>query len=165
MRYCNNCGREISDTAKVCPYCGTSLDQRQAEPAAAPVAPAAPAGTNAAYAQPNYQQPTYAPQQPAPAYIQPQVNVMAAAPITEANLPAQYKPLGAWAYFGLTLLFAIPIVGFIFLIIFSVKKTNINRRNFARSFWIPIVIAAIVFLILFVIALANGGVDYLEDMF
>ena len=151
MRYCTNCGREINDAANVCPFCGVAVAPRQA-------APAAP--------QQNYnQQPAYAPQQPAPTYVQPQVNVVASAPITEANLPAQFKPLGPWAYFGLTLLFSIPIVGFIFLIIFSVKKTNINRRNFARSLWIPIVIAAIVFGILFVIALLNGGVESFEDIF
>ena len=100
--------------------------------------------------------------EPKTAPVQP---VIVQQPITEANLPAQFKPLGAWAYFGLTLLFTIPIVGFIFLIIFSVKKTNINRRNFARSFWIPFFIALGVFLILIIIGLITGdGLDF-ERMF
>ena len=28
------------------------------------------------------------------------------------TIPAEYKPLGAWAYFSLNILFSIPIVGF-----------------------------------------------------
>ncbi len=64
--------------------------------------------------------------------------------ISESSLPEKYRPLGAWAYFGYTLLFSIPIVGFILLIVFSLSDKNINRRNFARSFWCVLVLAAIV---------------------
>lgn len=74
--------------------------------------------------------------------------------ITEAEIPEQYKPLSPWAYFGLNLLYSIPIVGFIFLIIFSFKNSNINRRNFTRSYWCNLIIVgviAIVFVILFVL--------------
>lgn len=49
----------------------------------------------------------------------------------------QYQLMGAWSYFGLELLFSIPVIGMIFLIIFTFKKGNLNRRSFARSFWIP----------------------------
>ena len=63
--------------------------------------------------------------------------------ITPETLPPQYRPLGAWAYFGYSLLFSIPIVGFILLIVFSCSSANINRRNFARSYWCWLVIAAI----------------------
>ena len=143
MRYCTNCGREVNDAANNCPYCGVALPQREAAPAAPAAAPAA-----------SYQQPTYAPQ---PTYAQPQVNVMTNAPITEANLPAEYRPLSPWAYFGLTLLFSVPIVGFVFLIIFSFKKTNINRRNFARSIWIPLFIGLAVFLVLLLVGVIGGA--------
>lgn len=51
------------------------------------------------------------------------------------NGPDVFKPLSPWAYFGLSILFSLPVVGFIFLIIFSVSDANINRRNFARSYW------------------------------
>ncbi len=64
--------------------------------------------------------------------------------ITESSLPERYRPIGAWGYFGLTLLFAIPIVGFVFLIVFSFSSGNINRRNFARSYWCWLVLALIV---------------------
>jgi hypothetical protein len=50
------------------------------------------------------------------------------------NLPPELRPLGAWAYLGLSVLFVIPIVGWIFLIVFCISDANINRRNFARAY-------------------------------
>ena len=41
------------------------------------------------------------------------------------NGPDVFKPLSPWAYFGLSILFSLPVVGFIFLIIFSVSDANI----------------------------------------
>ena len=72
------------------------------------------------------------------------------------ELPEQYRPLSPWAYFGLQLLFAIPVIGFIFLIVFSCKKSNINRRNFARSYWCALLIAVIVCTIVFIVAAILG---------
>lgn len=73
------------------------------------------------------------------------------------NIPSNYKPLSAWAYFGYQLLFAIPLVGFILLLVFSFSDDNINRRNFARSYFcallIGVIIAAIMFLFGFGIAM------------
>ncbi|MGI6264565.1 MAG: hypothetical protein ACOYJY_03760 [Acutalibacteraceae bacterium] len=86
-------------------------------------------------------------QQPAPGYP--------ARP--EDSLPPQYKPLGAWAYFGYTILFSIPIVGFILLLVFSFSDANINRRNFARSYWCALLIVAIVTAVIALIALITGA--------
>ncbi|MBQ8895499.1 MAG: zinc-ribbon domain-containing protein [Clostridia bacterium] len=63
------------------------------------------------------------------------------------QIPTRYMPLGAWSYFWLNVLFSIPFVGFIFLIIFSFSNSNINRRNFARSYWCIYVIYAIIALL------------------
>ena len=74
--------------------------------------------------------------------------------ITENDIPEEYRPLSPWAYFGLQLLYSIPIVGFVFLIIFSFKKSNLNRRNFTRSYWCSLIILgaiAIIAVILFAI--------------
>lgn len=102
----------------------------------------------------NPQQPYRAPQQPTypqqyPTYRQP-VN-------PESTLPPQYKPLGAWAYFGYSLLFGIPIAGLIMAIVFSFSDDNINRRNFARSFFCGLLIAVIVSVVLAVILLITGA--------
>lgn len=61
-----------------------------------------------------------------------------------------YRPLSSWAYWGLSILYAIPVIGFVFLIIFSFSNKNINRRNFTRSYWCRIVVFAALVLILWV---------------
>lgn len=77
------------------------------------------------------------------------------------NGPDAFKPLSPWAYFGLSILFSLPVVGFIFLIIFSVSDANINRRNFARSYWCIYVIIAVAA----VVAVASGvTLGSLENM-
>jgi len=67
------------------------------------------------------------------------------------NIPNEYKPLSPWAYFGYNILFAIPIVGFILLIIFSFNNDNINRRNFARSYFCIYLIIVIILVLSVVI--------------
>lgn len=74
-----------------------------------------------------------------------------------------YRPLSPWAYFGLQILFSIPIVGFIFLIVFSLSNGNINRRNFARSYWCVLVIVLIIIGITLLIGATSGiGAKILE---
>lgn len=65
------------------------------------------------------------------------------------QLPTDLRPLGMWEYFGYQLLFSIPCVGFICLIIFSLSSDNINRRNFARSYFCYTIIVLILFAIIF----------------
>ncbi|MBO4322377.1 MAG: hypothetical protein J5919_05185 [Clostridia bacterium] len=75
----------------------------------------------------------------------------------------QLKPLSPWAYFGLQILFSIPILGFIFLIVFSISSANINRRNFARSYWCVLVIVLIVVAIVAALGAAGGLLDWLKN--
>jgi len=71
------------------------------------------------------------------------------------NLPEKYRPLGAWSYFGYSILFAIPLVGFICLIVFACSSSNINRRSYARSFFCIYAIIGIIFAIVLII----GGIN------
>lgn len=73
-------------------------------------------------------------------------------PFAKEDLPAEYRPLSPWAYFGLQILYAVPIVGFIFLIIFSFKSDNLNRRSFTRSYWCGLLILGILAVIAAIIA-------------
>lgn len=67
---------------------------------------------------------------------------------------AKYKPISMWGYFGYQLLFCIPCVGFIFLIVFALGGTsNVNLKNFARSYFCMLIIA----LILLIVILVLGG--------
>lgn len=60
----------------------------------------------------------------------------------------RFRPMSPWGYFGYSLLFSIPLIGLIMLIVFSLNNENINRRNYARSFFIGVLIAAVILLIL-----------------
>lgn len=72
--------------------------------------------------------------------------------ITENDLPARYKPLSAWAYFGYQILFSIPLIGWIILIVCAVNSENINRRNFARSYFCVLVVAIVIVVLILVFA-------------
>lgn len=68
------------------------------------------------------------------------------------HLPEAYRPLSPWAYFGLNILYSLPILGWIFLICHAIGSQNINKKNFARSmFCIYVVI-----LVLIVVLIALG---------
>ena len=131
--FCPNCGNQIPDNALFCGNCGAKIEPKQQERQTPP-----------------QQEPPVPPQ-----------TVIVQQPVTEATLPAQYRPLSPWAYFGYSLLFQIPIIGFILLIVFSCKKSNINRRNFARSYWCALVLCVIVIAIFCIIAVATGTFDRL----
>lgn len=107
--------------------------------------------------QPPMQQPAYyrpaPPPAPQPTPYQP-VNVIN---VQQDRIPPEYQPLSPWAYFGYSLLFALPIAGFILLIVFSFAGGNINRRNYARSYFCWLIILAIIVGIIAIIAAATGA--------
>ena len=78
----------------------------------------------------------------------------------KSQIPDAYKPLSPWAYFWLSVLFSIPVVGFVFLLVYSFNGSNINRRNYARSYWCGLLVVAIVVVVWLIIAFALfGGID------
>lgn len=107
-----------------CPYCGAAFESGTFCPACGASMQAPPA-----------------PYAPAPQVVYPAVQEDETRSFF-SRYP-EYKPMSAWAYFGLTLLYSVPVVGLIFLIIFTFNKGNLNRRSFTRSYWIWLLIAAI----------------------
>lgn len=77
------------------------------------------------------------------------------------TLPGEYRPLSAWNYFGYTLLFSLPIIGFICLLVCACSSSNINRRSFARSYFCGILLVAIV---VGVIVVFGGGIGALMEL-
>lgn len=116
---CKNCGNEVQDGINVCPMCGAPVIQEANSYA-----------NNQNVYQPPVAHAPYAPAPQAPAY-------------TNA-IPENYRPLSPWAYLGYSLLFSIPLVGFILLIVFSVSDANINRRNYARMYWCSFLVCLII---------------------
>ena len=60
------------------------------------------------------------------------------------NMSDINKPISTWGYVGYSLLFSIPLVGFILMIVFSFSNGNIHLKNFARS---KLILAGIAFVI------------------
>lgn len=132
MIICANCGAEVDDGLKYCPSCGSAIKQI---PSNIPPQPMQrPAAEQCRTCSGSYER-------PAP--------------------DSQYAPMGAWAYFGWTLLFTcIPIVSFILTIVFSANSSNINRRSFARSILISDIIGITIFLILLLAGVSFTGTLY-----
>ena len=81
------------------------------------------------------------------------------------NLPSNVRPVSPWSYFGHTILYAIPILGFIFLLIHALGgSANVNIKNFARSYFCGIILALIIVGIAVGIAAATGGITKISEI-
>ena len=78
------------------------------------------------------------------------------------NIPEECRPISMWGYFGYQILFAIPLIGFIILLVFSFGGTkNKNLRNFARSYFcyfILIVILVLIFTAIYSFGIINKSI-------
>lgn len=83
----------------------------------------------------------------------------------EYNVPAELTPISMWGYFGYSILFNIPVVGFILVIIFSFASKNVNKKNFARSYFCGIILVLVIFGICALIAGLTGGFAALASYF
>lgn len=83
-----------------------------------------------------------------------------------AKLPRQYRPLGAWSYFGYSILFNIPLLGFIFLVVFALSSSNIARRSYARSYFCGFLIVLIILAIVAVVfgPMIISNIDNITEM-
>lgn len=74
----------------------------------------------------------------------------------QVNIPSEYKPISMWGYFGYQILFAIPIIGFILLLVFALGGTkNINLKNFARSYFCLFIIVIVIIVLLTIFGAAS----------
>ncbi len=150
--FCSNCGKQLPDSAKFCPDCGQPIiiperpTVKEPEPVRAPEPVKEP-------------EPVRAPEP-----VRVTADEPAFAPTPEPVVPEENRPLGPWAYFGYGLLFSIPVIGFILLIVLSFAGKNVNRKNFARSYWcwallvIALILIAVVILVTGVLRGATDSV-------
>ncbi|MBQ7005048.1 MAG: zinc-ribbon domain-containing protein [Clostridia bacterium] len=171
--FCKNCGCSLDEGVKFCKKCGTRVEYEEVSYDVKPEPVTVPnkAESNDPFPkfQPNYSAPENnygAPAQQnnfnAPNYQEPQPQIILNQ-IPQNQYSPQYRPISAWGYFGYNLLFSIPLVGFICLIIFSLSSDNINRRNYARSFWCWFALALILGAVFGVLVLITGG-DLLDEI-
>lgn len=165
---CKNCSAQIPDGSKFCTVCGHKI---VVEPFVAPK-PQQPPQTEPTQVPPQAQhmqqppqtQPTQVPPQAPYTQIPPQVqqgqvppyNLNDAQQQTVSKNPALDAPLTVLDFFLMSLLSFVPIIGFIFLLIWAFSgNTNINRKNYARAalIWILVSIGLVILL-----SIIGGGI-------
>ena len=146
MAICQKCGREIPENQTLCDTCAAVSQPVTASVAEEPVS---------ATPTPPYFQPDFTAPRPTQPYIPPVGTFRI--PLAQEELPPEYKPLGAWTYFLYNLLFSLPLIGLICLIVFACGGTsNINLRNYARSFFCGWLVALILIVLLVLLVIALG---------
>ena len=157
--FCPNCGKQNPDDAKFCESCGSTLSAAAA-PKAEPVAPppqppiqpplaqySAPPPPPPAYQAPPRQQNYY--QQPPPAY----------------NAAGNTAPMSVGSYIGTMILFAIPLVGFILMLVWAFgSNVNQNKKNLSRAYLIMMLIGIVLAIVLSVLA-GSALSSWIEAMY
>lgn len=133
--FCKHCGLLLPADQTTCPRCGT--------PASLPApAPAQPPLYASAEPEPQPQRPAEGPRYDA------------------ANAPKKRGPMGLAGYFGSLCLFAVPVVGLIFMLIWSIsERVRPERHRLAQAYLIR---TAIISALLLVAALALSA--YLHNL-
>lgn len=140
---CKNCSAQIPDGSKFCTVCGHKI---VVEPFVAPKPQ-----------QPPQTEPTQVPPQAPYTQIPPQVqqghvppyNLNGTQQQTVSKNTALDVPLTVLDFFLMSLLSFVPIIGFIFLLIWAFSgNANINRKNYARAalIWILVSIGLVILL-------------------
>ena len=81
------------------------------------------------------------------------------------HLPEAYRPLSPWSYFGLGILYSLPLVGWIFLIVHAIGSANLNRRNYARSYFCVYLLVILLAAVLAVTGVLSGLTQSLGGTF
>ena len=181
--FCSNCGKQLPDEARFCDRCGMPVrepihipePEPETEPVKDPEPEPEPEPVKIPEPEPEPEpvripepepesEPVRIPEpepEPEPVRVpepepEPEpVDVPLFAPEPEPAVPEENRPLSPWGYFGYGLLFSIPVIGFILLIVFSFAGKNVNRKNFARSYWCWVILVVAIILILTVVLLTG----------
>ena len=173
-KFCTECGKEIREGVAFCTECGAkapadpavetteTVTEAKETKVETPVVHTPPAQSY----QPQQQIPPQPPQQ---AYPQPQQ--VYAQPAYQQPIYAQpaadptTKVASTGTYFGLMLLFALPIIGFIACIIMAFAPKNKNIKHFARAMLIWTIIGLVIggLLVAGLMALSNVLTDLMNQ--
>lgn len=72
---------------------------------------------------------------------------------TDMLLPKAYRPLSPWNYFWRTVLYAIPVIGWICLLVHAIGCKNRHGRSFARSYFCALLVGAIIAVVAFLLGM------------
>lgn len=79
------------------------------------------------------------------------------------KIPAEYTPITMWGYFGYQILFSIPVLGWIFVVVFALTASNQNLKNYARSQFCLIIIALVIFCIFAATGMLASMIDAINQ--
>ena len=164
-KICSNCGAEMPDESLFCTNCGTRLPEQPTPVNNDPktttddvfgVAPAAPGAEYTKQPEPE------AVPEPAPSPMPYTTSYGGPAPLPYAD-PAETKVVSTAAFFWLSFLYCIPVIGLIAAIVLACSAKNLNIRHHASA-WLVSLLVGIVIVILIVIltfvAFARLGISY-----
>ncbi|MBS4967306.1 MAG: zinc-ribbon domain-containing protein [Lachnospiraceae bacterium] len=113
--FCKDCGQEIREGVKFCPYCGAVVG-KQPEPMMNAV---------------------------------PDKTVVRGNTSTNSLEESKKAPvLGMGSFLGYRIIEMIPIVGFIVMIVFAVSSPNKNRENYARGYFLFLLVQIAVMIVM-----------------
>ncbi len=151
-KFCTNCGKEISDGIAFCTECGTPApaEKPKSQDEKTPEAPP-PQQTYQLQPQQTYQQPVYAP----PAVMQ-----------DAKPKGGRHGVVGTGAFFGLMLLFSIPVIGWIACIIMAFAPKNENIKHYAKAMLIWIIIGIVLSVAAYFVFqwLSGSLIDYINQV-
>ena len=165
--YCPNCGAMTE--GRYCPRCGKAMPVMP-EPESVipePVRPA-PEKQEPVKPEPVKQEPVkQEPVKPEPVKQEPIIPQPAPEPVEaeeEQKEPSRGRRLlRPWEYFGYSVLFMIPVIGWIFFLVFTFNKRNMNRYYWVRSIWcgilVLLVLAAVCVILIYTIP---GALDLIR---
>ncbi len=134
MAFCEHCLKEIPEGV-LCEECAAAANEEApaVQECAVPVARTA---SGAPQFHPQFTTP------PAPPVTE---EKRFQVPLTVTQLPPALKPLGAWGFVGYTLLFLIPLVGFVVALVFACGGTSrVCLKNYARGWLLSVVLLTVV---------------------
>lgn len=148
MKQCPYCGHALDDDAKFCGECGNALPeegaaipQASADAASEPIPPTAPAEPVAVPVAPEAPQAAPAPDMP-----------------VVTQVPSRKQMLSTFQYILLSMLYAIPVVGLIFLFVFGAgHPKNVSLKRFSAAMLILRLVFWIVLLALLIVAMIKNG--------
>ena len=148
-KFCTECGKEIADGVAFCTECGTK----------APADPVSATTETVTDAKDTKVETPVVHTPPAQSYQAQQTYTQPAPDSTS-------KVVGTGAYFGLMLLFALPIIGQIACLIMAFAPKNKNIKHFARAqlIWMVIAIVLLGILVAVISLLTNSLMDYINQL-
>ena len=193
MAFCNTCGTELPENTKFCTHCGGMVSVPTAVPAqsAALASEQSEAMPNEAYRPTQSLQDVQAPQSDPVQYHQTQTPQVQSAPGPQQQqqyappqpqyMPAAngdvppppgsiYSVMGVGAYIGMSILFSLPVIGWIACIVMAFASKNLNRRNFARAMLVFMIVGCVFVIILWafvnwLISMVNAAAGGLINSF